>query len=141
MHQPIFIDETDYLFRRWDVLDVLRDIYDLSGCPVVLIGEEQMARKIQSRGKFARRITRWIEFSGIDIADTQVLVKTVCEVAVADDLLFHLHKSARSNIGRMVVALGSIESFGKSTGISPVTLADWGDRPLFYDEPKFTRKN
>ena len=137
--RPIFVDEADYLFRQVEMLDVLRDIYDLTGAPVVLIGMEDMARKVQIRGKFARRITQWVEFSGIDTADARTLADTVCEIPVEDDLLGHIHQAARANIGRMTTALARVETFGRVNHMDHVTLAGWGKRPLFYDQPRFKR--
>lgn len=139
--RPIFIDEADYLFRQVDMLDALRDIYDLSiGSPVILIGMEEIARKIQTNGRFARRITQWIEFKGVDLGDARTLADTVSEVRVADDLLHHLHKAARANVGRMVVGLSKIEKLGRTNGLKEVGLQDWDDRPLFYDQPTFGKK-
>jgi len=83
--RPIFIDEADYLLRVKDLLDVMRDIYDVSGAPVVLIGMEDFARKVQSIGKFARRVTQWVKFSGIDAEDARTLADALCEVTVADE--------------------------------------------------------
>jgi DNA transposition AAA+ family ATPase len=139
--RPIFIDEADYLFRQPDMLDIMRDIYDVTGSPVVLIGMEEFARKVQSRGKFARRITQWVEFSGIDAEDAKTLAETLCAVKVADDLLAHVHKAARKNIGRMVTGLARIEQFAKLNAIESVTKKDWANRPLFYDQPRFARRS
>jgi DNA transposition AAA+ family ATPase len=135
--RPVFIDESDYLFKKADMVDALRDIYDLTGSPVVLIGMEEMARKIQIRGKFARRITQWIEFSGIDAADARTLADTVCEIRISDDLLEYVRSEAKANIGRMTTAMSKIESFGRTNSMSDITLSDWGDRLLFYDQPRF----
>ena len=138
--RPVFIDEADYLFKKPDMLDALRDIYDPTGAPVFLIGMEEMARKIQMRGKFARRITQWVEFAGIDAADARTLADTVCEIGLDDDFLEFVRKEAKANIGRMVVAMSRIEAFGRTNKIDPVTRKDWGDRMLFYDQPTFRRK-
>lgn len=135
--RPIFVDEADYLFRQFEMMDALRDIYDLSGCPVILIGMEDIARKIQAQGRFARRITQWIEFHGIDLDDTRVLAESVCDCSIAADLLKHLHDEARGNIGRCVIGISKIEKFAKANGLDCVNLGDWGDRPLFYDQPVF----
>ena len=138
--RPVFVDESDYLFRQADMVDVLRDIYDLTGAPVILIGMEEMARKIQARGKFARRITQWIEFSGIDAADVRILADTICEITVSDDLLDFIRTASHGNIGRMTTALSRIEAFGRTNRLKSVSRADWGDRVLFYDQPKFRRR-
>lgn len=138
--RPIFIDEADYLFRQIDMLDVMRDIYDITGSPVVLIGMEEFARKVQSRGKFARRITQWVEFSGIDMDDAAIVAQTVCGVEIEDDFLAYIHQAARSNIGRMVTAMARIENLGKVNALKTVTRKDWGSRALFYDHPVFKRR-
>ena len=138
--RPIFIDEADYLFKQADMLDVMRDIYDITGSPVVLIGMEEFARKIQSRGKFARRITQWVEFSGIDLDDAGTLAQTICAVDIDADFLAHLHQAALANIGRMVTAMARIEQLGKINALKTVTRKDWGNRALFYDQPVFKRR-
>lgn len=138
--RPIFIDEADYLLRQEQMVDVMRDIYDNTGCPVVMIGMEKLAREIQANGRFARRITQWVEFSGIGPADARTLADTICEVGVADDLLARLHEASRKNIGRMTTGLSRIEQLAKINGIDAVTLEQWGDRPFFFDQPAFSRR-
>ncbi|MBW4056964.1 MAG: AAA family ATPase [Proteobacteria bacterium] len=138
--RPVFIDEADYLFAQESMLDAVRDIYDLSGCPVILIGMEDIARKIQNKSRFARRITQWVEFSGIDMDDARTVVKECSEVEIDDDLLRHLHKEAAGNIGRIIIGLSRIEVFAKSNRLGTVTLRQWDNRPFFYDQPVFGRK-
>ncbi len=135
--RPIFIDEADYLFRHIDMMDSIRDIYDTSGSPVVLIGMEEMARKIQQHGRFARRITQWMEFTGLDLEDLKLVAKTRCEVGVKDDLMEYLFAEGQGNVGRSIVGLSRIETFAKSNGLTSVDRATWGNRPLFYDQPVF----
>ncbi len=138
--RPIFIDEADYLLRQTDMLDVMRDIYDTTGSPVILIGMEEMARKVQTNGRFARRITQWVEFRGISLKDARTLADTVCEVAVEDDLLTRLHEASKANIGRMTTGLSRIERLAKFNKIESMSLDVWGDRPFFFDQPNFRRR-
>ncbi|MDL2320744.1 ATP-binding protein [Desulfosarcina sp. OttesenSCG-928-B08] len=137
--RPIFVDEADYLLRQADMLDVLRDIYDTTGSPVVLIGMEDMARKVQENGRVARRITQWVEFRGVSLQDARVLADTVCEVKVEDDLLVRLHDAGRKNIGRMTTGLSRIEKLAKTNALSAVSSEIWGDRAFFFDQPVFKR--
>jgi hypothetical protein len=136
--RPLFVDEADYLFRQQEMVDALRDIYDLSGSPVILVGMEDIARRIQAHGRFARRITQWVEFTGIDLSDARIVADTLCEITVEDCLLNHLHTTARGNVGRMVVGISKIERMAKASGLSAVTHKQWGDRELFYDQPTFS---
>lgn len=139
--RPIFVDEADYLLRSTDMLDTLRDIYDMvPGACVILVGMEDLAASVRGNGRFARRITQWVEFSGLDCADAAIVAKTVCEVGVADDLVAHLHRETRGNIGRMVVGLSRIESLARANGMDLLDLAAWGERELFYDQKLRTKR-
>lgn len=138
--RPVFIDEADYLLRKPDMLDIMRDIYDTTGSPVILIGMESFARKVQTNGRFARRITQWVEFRGISLADARTVADTVCEAEVDDDLLGRVYEAARANIGRMTTGLSRIEQFSRINKVDTVSLEQWGNRPLFFDQPTFRRK-
>ena len=151
--RPIFIDEADYLLRsKGDMLDVLRDVYDLSQCPVVLIGMEEFAKKVTvfGSGRFRRRITQWVEFAGLTAEDTRLVVDTLSDVALAEDLFVHLHRQCEANIGRIVIGLSRIEAWARSNeeklGKDPagrplVTLAGYGKgTALYLSDPSFGRK-
>jgi DNA transposition AAA+ family ATPase len=138
-HRPLIIDEADYLTDNMDMLDAVRDIYDLFGNPIVLVGMESFTAKIQaqSSGRFARRVTQWIEFGAVDSQDARKIAETCCEVALADDLLRYLHQQSSANVGRFVTGLSKIEAAAKRAGKDTVSLDDWGGKPLFYDQPVF----
>ncbi|PLX92150.1 MAG: AAA family ATPase [Desulfuromonas sp.] len=138
--RPVFIDEADYLFQQVQMIDSLRDIYDLSRAPVILIGMEDIARTLQNNGRFARRITQWVEFEGIDLADARIVADTCCEVGIDDDLLRYIHDESSGNIGRQIVALTKVERMAKASGLASVGRDDWGDRTLFYDQPVFSSR-
>ncbi len=141
--RPVFIDEADYLLRDASMIDSMRDLYDMSGCPVVFIGMEDLGRKlagVERYSRFSRRITQWIEFCGLDLEDARMVADTVCEVKVADDLIAHLHEETRGNIGRMVTGLSLIERMGKTNSLPVVTAKDWGKRTLYFGQPQFSRR-
>lgn len=136
--RPILIDEADYLFKDFDMVDTLRDIYDLSKCPVILIGMEDIARQIRTKETVARRITQWVEYEGLDLEDTHMVAKECCEVPISNELIEYVHKETGGNIGRIIIAYERIEKFAKTNGIpGGVTLAQWGNQPLYFDQPTF----
>lgn len=144
--RPLFVDEIDHMFVAHNqrngnnILETLRDIYDSVKVPLILVGEENTAINVQENGRFARRITQWVEFKGIDLEDAMIVAETVCEVKVAEDLVTHVYQEARANIGRIIVALDAIERHGKAAGLPEVDLKAWGRKALFFDQPVFTRK-
>lgn len=55
--RPFFIDEADYLFHnKGRMLNIVRDIHDLSRVPVILIGMEEICERLQRYGQFFSRI-------------------------------------------------------------------------------------
>lgn len=138
--RPIFVDEADYCFRQFDMIDSLRDIYDLSGCPVILIGMENIARDIREHDRIARRITQWIEFSGLDMDDARQVAKELCEVEIKPDLVQYIHQQTNGNIGRIVIGLTKIEKYAEANGMKSVSADQWAEKPLYFDQPSFGRK-
>ncbi|HQQ71925.1 MAG TPA: ATP-binding protein [Alicycliphilus sp.] len=132
--RPLFVDEADYLLhggRAGDMLEVLRDVHDVSGVPVILIGMQGIDKRLVHRPQLARRLSHWVEFLPSDLDDARILATTVCEVAVDDELLARLHGEAKGSIGLMTVGLARIESLGKANGWAQVTAEQWGERKLF----------
>jgi DNA transposition AAA+ family ATPase len=129
--RSLFIDEADYLNEA--MIDVVRDIYDLSRRPVVMIGMDDITRSLANNERFMRRITQDIPFKPLDINDTRLVCDDKCEVGVADDLLARLHTESGGNIGLVTNGLAAIERHAKSSNIDSVDLEGWGKRRLFFD--------
>lgn len=138
---PIFIDEADYCFRQLEMVDSLRDIYDLSGCPVIMIGMEEIAKKVKANSRIARRVTQWVEFKGLDIDDVKTVADECCGVAINADLCQHLHKECNANIGRIIIGLTKIEKQAKASGTTVMDCATWDNRPLYFDQPTFSKRS
>lgn len=129
--RPIFVDEADYLLSNTKMIETLRDIHDLTGAPLILIGMDGIQRRITLRPQFARRITQWVEFKPLDLADARTLIDTVCEVEIADDLAGKLHHAAGGSVGLMTVGLARIEAVAKGQRWESVDAKAWGDKQFF----------
>lgn len=131
--RPLFVDEADYLTgsAHKPMLESLRDIADLSGVPVVLIGMKGIEKRLVANPQLARRISHWVEFLPSDLEDARILASAVCEVELDDELLARLHAEAKGSVGLMVVGLSRIESLAKANGWKRVSGEQWGDRKLF----------
>lgn len=129
--RPLFVDEADYLVASSQMIETLRDIHDLSGVPVVMVGMEGIERRLATRPQLARRISHWVEFLRSDLDDARAITNAVCEVAVDDELLQRIHADTKGSVGLMVVGLARVEALAKANGWASVTAAQWGDRKLF----------
>lgn len=129
--RPLFVDEADYLLSDGAMIETLRDIHDISGAPVVLVGMKGIELKFKSRPQLERRISHWVEFLPSDLEDARTLADTVCEVKLDDELLERLYNETSGSVGLMVVGMSRIEALAKANGWKAVGSNQWGDRKLF----------
>lgn len=138
----VVIDEADYLLRQKEMLDCIRDIYDMTGVPILLVMMERAPRKIQSDrrlARFKRRITKWIKFDGLTKADTRKVCSSLphlddaekTPIEISEDLAMRIHQESDANIGHIVIALGRIERFARTNDLEHVGLDEYGSRDLF----------
>lgn len=129
--RPLFIDEGDYLLKDVAMLETLRDIHDMSGVPLVIIGMDDIHKKITARRQFSRRITQWCEFNRLDAEDTATVARTVCEVEVKPKLLDKLRAATGGSVGLITVGLSRIEQYARSRELDSIDADQWGNRPFF----------
>jgi len=132
--RPLFIDEADYIVRDYRMLEVLRDIHDGTGVPVMLIGMEGIESKIGRIPQVARRIAQHIVFKPCDLADAALIAKELCEVEVAPDLIKKMHLHTNGSIGHIVIALAHFESLAKDNRVKSIDADMWGDKPMFLGD-------
>jgi len=68
--RTIFVDEADRL--NINQIEHFRDIHDLSGVPIVLIGEEHLYAQLSVRRRIWDRVTQRVEFGPITPLDIMV---------------------------------------------------------------------
>ncbi|MBI4784095.1 MAG: ATP-binding protein [Oscillatoriophycideae cyanobacterium NC_groundwater_1537_Pr4_S-0.65um_50_18] len=131
LDRPLFVDESDYLLRNPRMLEVARDIHDLSKKPVWFISADGLEKKIVNRAKISDRISQWVQFHKLDSSDAKKVADELCEVKVSDDLIELLHSKANGSIRRVTVGLSRIESFAKSRAMDSIDAKEWGEKPFF----------
>lgn len=129
---PLFIDEADHVVGKKMLVETLRDLHDLSDQPLVLIGMHEFRRKLMHREQIARRVSHWVRFDPATLADAKLLAETICEVGIAPDLLYELHRASEGSIGRLKVGIQHIESHAKRKGLKTVGLGEWGKREFNF---------
>ena len=128
--RPIILDEFDNAVDR-NLVELVRDIYEQSKAPIILIGEERLPQKLQKWERFHGRIMDWSQAQPADIADAVALNAHYCpDITVRDCLLNILVEQARGSVRRIVTNLDQIDQFARAEGLKEVTAADWGQRPL-----------
>lgn len=128
--RPLLIDEADYLLRH-DMVEIARDIYEGSGTPVLLIGEEHLPKKLEQFERVHGRMLDWVGAQPSTLDDVGHLAPLYAPgIDIAADLRAAILTASHNSIRRVCTILARISGVAKVEGLSRMDLAAWGDRPL-----------
>lgn len=116
----IFIDEADLL--QMAILEMLRNLNERYACPIVLIGEEGLKGKVESRRRLGSRIRRRLEFAPISTQDIGYFFKKCVDLKPSPDVLAALHKHCRGDWRPVLTAAIGIERAMKASGHKELTM-------------------
>jgi DNA transposition AAA+ family ATPase len=138
--RPLFLDEFDYIVEDKKMTETLRDIHDLSSVPIVLVGMDQVKKKVQLREQFVNRIAQWVEFKTADFEDCSILYDQLCEVKIHSDLLRKLFEASKGVVRLIVIGLDVIERRAKTLGLKEINLEKWGSAGFFLTDTSGSKK-
>lgn len=125
----LFIDEADYYMNQPELLEVMRDIHDMTSTSILLVGMDKISRKIATLPQLDSRISQRFEFQPADLEDLQIMVDELFEddIRVADDLLRRVLTETKGNYRLSAIALENIERKAKFENLKLIGLREWGD--------------
>lgn len=133
--RPLIIDEVDHIVKKRSI-EVIRDIYEGSSAPILLIGEEKLSVKLRQWERFHNRVLQWLPAQPSDRADTKELARMYCpEITIESDMLDKIVTTTRGITRRICVNLHKVQMAAKAEGWETVSLKEWGRRELFTGEP------
>lgn len=138
--RPLIIDEMDHIIDK-NYVELVRDLYEASQTPILLIGEEGMPSKLRRWERFHGRVLAWIQAQPCDLTDAKKLAAVYCpKVTVSDDLLARIVEVSRGSARRISVNLSLVQETALTEGMGEATLLSWGSRTFYSGEaPKVRR--
>ncbi len=131
----LIIDEADFVMDK-GFMDYVREIYEKSGAPIILIGEETLPGKMRVADRCHNRIMDWVQAVAANGDDTRYLAGLyVPGLRIDDGLLARINKVSHGRIRRICVNLERVREAAALEGWKSVSLKEWADRPLFTGEP------
>ena len=113
--KTIIIDEVDYLVNN-HVIEILRDLHDRTGCPMVLVGMANIDKKLSKYPHLKDRIYKAYKFESYDLQDIKQIISELSEIPITPDGLEYL--ATRHNQFRQIVKLiNKIEKMAKTNEI------------------------
>lgn len=118
---PLIFDEADFLIRSTaSLLEVVRDITDMTGVVCLLVGMERLGDKLARHGHIASRVARVVEFQRLSAADVQATCAKLCEVALAPDVVEAVRVQSDGRMRLVLNAIANIEEWSKANGWAKV---------------------
>lgn len=117
----LVFDEADHLIRSTPaLLEVIRDITDLTGVPCFLVGMEQFGAKLARYGHIASRVARVVDFQPLSLADVKSAVDKLCEVPVAAEVVAQLHVQSQGRMRLVLNAITTLEQWAQANGLKRI---------------------
>ncbi len=122
--RPLIIDEADKLVDK-NMIEMVRQIQEESGAPVLLLGEEKLPMKLATVERVHNRVLVWEPAQPCDLEDTRTLAELVSPVTIADDLLESIRKQSGGRARRIVVNLDLVTDAARNAGLKVMRAEDF----------------
>ncbi|MDD2711390.1 MAG: AAA family ATPase [Simplicispira sp.] len=128
---PMIVDEADFLVRSTaSLLEVIRDITDLTGTMCFLVGMENFPMKVARHGHIASRVAKVVELLPLTLADVKTTVAAKSEVVIDDDVLPALLTQSGGRMRLVLNAIANIEQWAQANSWAKVTAEHIKNRSL-----------
>jgi len=111
----ILVDEADR-FKNAGMIEHFRDIHDMTGAPVILIGEQSLYAKVSAKRRLWSRITQTVEFGPISTEDIMLFGMKSAELKIAPDAAKALGKRSEGDFRLIWQDVRALESMARAEG-------------------------
>ena len=117
----VIVDEIDRLAASWQAIEMLRDLSDETGIPILMIGMEESERKlVRYRHLFYRMKSHIMRFTPLSEADVRGFVDQVCEVQLEDSAIAEIYKVTGGRIGDIIAELYKAERIARANDLKTI---------------------
>ena len=122
----LMIDEADFLAKK-SMIEIVRDIYELSGGGIILIGEESLPKQLAQWERVHNRMMAWFEALPASIDDANRLAEKFCaHLSLDEEVLLHTLERSGARPRRIRVNLENINDFARKHGIERIgSYPEW----------------
>ena len=119
--QVIFIDEIDYLMNNYKTVEILRDIHDETGSPIIFIGMGLVHRKFERYKHLYDRFSEILKFETFGVNDLSQIIGHLSEITFTPDAIEYIH--TKFNRFRQIVQLiNQMETFAKDNNLAEINM-------------------
>jgi DNA transposition AAA+ family ATPase len=117
----LVIDEIDFLLNNASVIEVVRDLHDKIGIPIILVGMNLAEQKFKRHKHIYDRLLGVLKFQTFDKNDVIKIVKEMSEVNFSEEAL-EIIASKFNQFRQLVKFINKVENIAKMNNLDLVTL-------------------
>ena len=122
----LVIDEFDRVAHKTPLVELVREIYDISDVPVALVGMGSIERTLSDIPQFPQRIGQRVQFGPLDFEDARKVAAGITDIRMTDDLVRKLWERSNGTIRLFVTELANAERQALRDGLEEIGLTDMG---------------
>ncbi len=125
-HQVLVIDETNFCaqFRKWEIIEVIRDFRDTAHANIIMIGEYDTKKVLESYNPHFFNRCEFINFKTNSAGDVATVMKTRSEVEFDKDVYGMVVKKFKGNLREVENFIQDCEVTATEKNLSIITLKD-----------------
>jgi len=117
----LLVDEADRL-KRMDMFEYFRDIHDLTGAPIVFIGEESLYSAISCRRRLWSRVTQSVHFGPICTEDILLYAAKAFQIKIMPDAAVVVSQKSDGDFRLMHICVRDLSKMVRTSGDNVATL-------------------
>jgi len=118
--RTLIVDEVDYLCRG-GMVEVLRDLNDITNVPVVMVGMHQLDQKLKRFRHLYDRFSAVVRFRAFDVEDIAGIAEQICEAQISPDGIKFIHDRGHGKFRRTMIWFSRAEQLAKRNNLDLVT--------------------
>jgi DNA transposition AAA+ family ATPase len=133
--RPIIFDEADYIVKKGKI-DFIRDLLDMSGAAIILIGEELLPQKLQKFERTANRVLTTVHAQPTNLEEAKMFATLYAPgVTIKDELLSAMIEAGHGRARRIIVNIQLAKQAAVGKQIKAIGLAEWGSAQFYDNAP------
>lgn len=123
--KPIIVDEIEHTLHDRRVIEMLRDISDLTATPIIIGGMSGVSKQLRRHEQIYSRIADVTIFEAATEKDVATCCAQLCEeTTAAPDMIAEIHKRTGGRLREVMNAIAEVERFGRRHGKKEVSAAE-----------------
>jgi len=117
----IVIDEIDFLLNNASAIEVVRDLHDKIGAPIVLVGMGLAEQKLKRHKHIYDRLLGVLKFTTFSKNDVEKIIKELSEVEFTDEAVEFV-ASKFNQFRQLVKLINKVENVAKMNNLNLINL-------------------